>query len=372
MAIPRSDESGQGMAEYIIIVIIVAIAVILGLRYFGGSIFGQFRNATEEIQVVGKGRDKGESGSGGSPSGADTREHPATTREGGGGGAKGAAKSGSGSGGGDLPPAGLDEKVDELRTGVGDTTGSSPVNEIQISMSTLLTIAGVVVGLGVVIVIRSMRKKKKKDGGESGQAMVEFCLCAITFFFVILGVMQLAMVLNAYSLVRYAAYNAARAAIVHGGSQEKMEEAARLSLLATFPSHGRADTIRGTVDNYLGAKATDNLPVLSFFNEPITKVELIRRTGAEGVVTFDDPRDTPKAIITVKVTHLYQMVIPLVNRIIFRVFMMIKQEGGYQGQTVNQLSAETNQARRGGNLADKEFRVPLVGVYTMRMQSDLS
>ena len=382
----QRDESGQGMAEYIIIVIVVAIAVILGLRYFGGSVTGKFSNATSELKHNQRDGPAGEiPATGGAPAGGP--EGPG--REG--GPSSGTAGRSAGDGGApkkapensSSDSASLDGRVDELRTGVGDSGTGKPVEQIQISASGLIILAVVVVGLGFVIFMATMRDKEKRKerknrkkvklvSNDKGQAMVEFVLAAITFFFVILGVMQLAMALNAYSLVRYAAYNAARAAIVHGGDQEKMEEAARLSLVATFPSHGRADTPRGVTENYLGAKATDKIPALTFFNEPITKVELIRRPGADGVVTFDDPRDAPKGIITVKVTHLYELVIPLVNRIIFKVFMLIKQGPGYQGQTVNQLSAETDVERRSGDLRDKEFRIPLVGVYTMRMQSDLS
>ena len=45
-------ESGQGMAEYIIIVILVAIIVLVGIRLFGKSIINQFNNATEEIDTL--------------------------------------------------------------------------------------------------------------------------------------------------------------------------------------------------------------------------------------------------------------------------------------------------------------------------------
>ena len=370
------------MAEYIIIVLLVGIIVIFAIRYFGGSLFGQFRNATQEINTAQtSSKDRGSIDSSVGPkaganpppgSVANSASDPAQDKQ----AKESRISSGTPSSGG------IDSQVEELRGGVGDPSGAKPIDEIRINTSTLITLAVVVVGLGILIFVATMRKKKDgkkskkkkkvKLTGEEGQAMVEFVLSAITFFFVILGVMQLAMVLNAYSLVRYAAYNAARAAIVHGGDQDKMEEAARLSLLATFPSHGRADPPRGVYENYAGAKATDKIPVLTFFNEPITKVELVRRPGSDGVVTFDDPKDTKKAIITVKVTHLYEMVIPLVNRIIFRVFMMIKQGGGYDGSTVDQLAAGTDKERRSGVLKDKEFRIPLVGVYTMRMQSDLS
>jgi Flp pilus assembly pilin Flp len=46
----RRSEKGQGMAEYIIIVILVAIIVLIGVKLFGKSVINQFNNATSEIK----------------------------------------------------------------------------------------------------------------------------------------------------------------------------------------------------------------------------------------------------------------------------------------------------------------------------------
>ena len=46
----RSDERGQGMAEYIVITILVAIIVLIGVRIFGKRILNQFNNASEEVE----------------------------------------------------------------------------------------------------------------------------------------------------------------------------------------------------------------------------------------------------------------------------------------------------------------------------------
>jgi Flp pilus assembly pilin Flp len=46
------SESGQGMAEYIIIVILVAIIVLVAIRLFGKSVFNQFENATSEVETL--------------------------------------------------------------------------------------------------------------------------------------------------------------------------------------------------------------------------------------------------------------------------------------------------------------------------------
>jgi len=45
-------EKGQGMAEYIIIVILIAIIVLVGIRLFGKSVINQFNNATGEIDTL--------------------------------------------------------------------------------------------------------------------------------------------------------------------------------------------------------------------------------------------------------------------------------------------------------------------------------
>ena len=45
-------EKGQGLAEYIIIVILVAIIVLVAVRFFGESVFNQFENATNEIDTL--------------------------------------------------------------------------------------------------------------------------------------------------------------------------------------------------------------------------------------------------------------------------------------------------------------------------------
>lgn len=380
------SEKGQGLAEYIIIVVIVALLVILAIRYFGGSIFGQFQNATQELNVAGTEggdyRDRPENMSRESAGGGDSDSRPEGGAGGGGDPAADRGKRGSGDGGGG---GDLNSQVEKYRVGVG-ATDDRVTDGITLSWSAVGQFAAGVVAFGVFIVFRMRKKtapktenKRKKrsrpfsKGQESGQAIAEFVLVAITFLFTILGLIQLALVLNAYTMVRYAAYNAARAAIVHHGDEEKMLDAARLSLVATAPSHGRADHPLGFTENFLSQQLTDQIPLFTEFFEPITSVEILDNMERESgeTITFDDPRDAGKAIVTVKVKHYYELVIPLVNRIFYFVYRLNRIGPGYQGQSVNQLSAVTDRERRSGSLRDKEFRIPLIAHYTMRMQSDL-
>jgi len=202
--------------------------------------------------------------------------------------------------------------------------------------------------------------------------MVEFVLIAITFLFSILAVLQLALVLNAYALVRYAAYNAARAGVVHGGDPQMMQEAARLSLISIFPTHGRADHVLGVTENYLAAKGTDSDASMSPLGTPITEVKVINQDSLScgTVITFDDPKQGGQGLLTVEVVHQYHLVIPLVNRIYYWVYKKFHSGEGYQGQTLDNLAADTDKRRRTGDFKGIEYRMPIVAHYTMRLQSD--
>jgi hypothetical protein len=218
---------------------------------------------------------------------------------------------------------------------------------------------------------------EKSGLGQSGQSLVEFLFASITFFFALLGTLQLAFVLNAHSLVRYAAFNAARSAIVYGADRTKMQEAARLSLLAVFPTHGRADSVYGLTQNYLAAKkvAQEN-NWLGLKGKPITSVQIINTRGLKpgDVVPFDDPPAADKAVITVQVVHYYELVVPLVNAMVWRIWQRL-DEANKKPLTLDELARDAAKARRRLSAKDREmdsgFRIPLVARYTMVMQSDL-
>ncbi len=401
------DSSGQGLAEYLIIVVLVAITVIVGIRYFGGNILGQFSNATEEIKTVKKVEPvtavslandaAANSGSArvagnGTPQNLGSQNPPALVEDSGSQSDRTTVVKGTNNVSvptSDESSSGeaLSKRIASLRSDVGDNE-KEVMEAIHLDWQTLALIGGSVLAIGVALIFRGYKKSEKKSGkpgknvlsaifsrskrGEDGQAIAEFTFIAITLLFVILGVMQLALALNAYSLVRYAAYNAARAAIVHGGDHDKMVEAARLSLLATFPSHGRADHPRGVMENYFSAVATDQLPIFTEEFQPITDAEILDspvRTSGE-TVTFDDTKTADKGVITVRVVHYYELVIPLVNRIMYYLYRLMYFGPGYKGQSLDNLSHVTDIERRAGSLADIEYRIPLAGVYTMRLQSD--
>lgn len=74
-------------------------------------------------------------------------------------------------------------------------------------------------------------RRSPRGSDESGQALVESALVTPLMVFLILGVIQLAMIQHAKIMSEYAAFNAARAGIVWNADPFIMESAATISLL---------------------------------------------------------------------------------------------------------------------------------------------
>jgi hypothetical protein len=203
----------------------------------------------------------------------------------------------------------------------------------------------------------------------AGQAIAEFLFCAITFLFVLLGSLQLVLLLNAQIAVNYAAYNAARAAIVNGCDSNKMRTAVEMSLAPVFPKHGRASTPLGFMQNVNAAAAVDsNTGWWGLNGDPITKISMTKGPGGGQTVTFDDTAQGARSVITVEVVHQYELIIPLVNGILFQA-MTLGRRGRLGGKTLDKLAKEAAAARPTSRNYSG-YRYPLSSTYTMHLQSD--
>jgi hypothetical protein len=210
---------------------------------------------------------------------------------------------------------------------------------------------------------------KQTRSSNAGQALVEFAICMVTFLFILLGILQLVLFLNAQTAVRYAAFSAARSAIVTGGDREKMLDAARVALLPIFPRHGHTVTPLFVMESYLGAKQVDSDPrwgrnPLNIYDNPITKVSLIYPTTG---LTFDDNNHLQQAAITVRVEHQYELVIPIVNAILSAA-MKIRQSGGAI-ETPDELLKKAAKTNYGSEFSG--YRIPINAYYTMNLENDL-
>ena len=70
-------------------------------------------------------------------------------------------------------------------------------------------------------------------GKQKGQALTEFILVVPVLLLIIFGIMQLAIIGNAYIVVHHAAYTAARVAAVHSGGGRVRESAQEICRAVT-------------------------------------------------------------------------------------------------------------------------------------------
>ena len=164
---------------------------------------------------------------------------------------------------------------------------------------------------------------------EQGQAITETALSIMTFLLLILGIMQMALIFNGKFLTNYAAYCAARAAITSNENLNSMRAEARdAACVALSPNYSNSILI-----SYNRAR-------IAFMTREID-VEIIDGDNFNYNERFFNSHN---AIVTVRVTHWFTMIIPYVNRVISSLGGRISWDGRHQ--------------------------IRLVSTYTMRLQSD--
>lgn len=266
--------------------------------------------------------------------------------------------------------------------------------------------------------MKLMHIDEKRAGRESGQAIAEFLIVILMVMMMILAVVQLTMAFNAQSMVRLAAFNAARASIVARGDnpedpvsfddmKDEAKKAAFITLLPVIPAlHGAlptsygelpgavTDILRGVADNPEGALGTVVDLAIEYFMidvryyEPDTNTEI---TSFENRIEFDDPSRQRANLIRVGVRWQYPLVVPFINRILVAslrpelyVALRTVQTGDPVKAVADQLQkpawelANAFDVLEGaldneiGGFAIRKLwnRVPVSASYVMRMQWD--
>lgn len=170
----------------------------------------------------------------------------------------------------------------------------------------------------------------RRDHREGGQVIVEQALVMPLMVFLILGLVQLAMIQHARFATEYAAFSAARSGIVYNADKDMMRRAAFLALL---PTMGRADQWDKVV--ILAAKASitqivsdflDSLELPGISDSKMVDVEILNPTpemfqGEIGrhlnrkQIDFDDWRsDAAEANrLSIHVRYYYELRVPFAN-----------------------------------------------------------
>jgi hypothetical protein len=171
--------------------------------------------------------------------------------------------------------------------------------------------------------------------GESGQAIVEAALVLPAMLFLILCAVQLAQIQQARLLAEYAAFNAARAGIVHSGDPHVMHDAA---LLSVVPSTGRTDAFDDLAKTLVKLKTRDvflgtfGLPIVRVFVHGPRKADFAKYgahlNGRE--IDFDDvrPGATEATLLEIQVRYLYEMRVPFANKLIQAIWLAMHVGAG--------------------------------------------
>lgn len=156
-------------------------------------------------------------------------------------------------------------------------------------------------------------KMRKSSFSEEGQAMVETLIVLIPVVFLILLIMQVALMYNAKLITNYAAFCAARAGCVYNADGKKMRRAAALALTSISPriTQDLGNVLEAAVNEFGLSdiregleKVNDvvrNIPDIPLIGEIERYISAYIRTNIEDV-KIEDTHDGKK-IITVKVKY---------------------------------------------------------------------
>jgi Flp pilus assembly pilin Flp len=214
------------------------------------------------------------------------------------------------------------------------------INETQINIPVSIGTSGItfLICLLVFVLIFKNRlnvraeakeAKKQKLLGETGAAMVEFALVLPVFLLLFFGIFQAMLIVTAKQLVDYAAYAAARSALVYipddsigpanKVSDEKYRSVKLTSIVALLP-------VCPGISRYV------NLGVPSFVEDYARKLPLTPDQSFEDMLdklayayhfsdvdidfSVRDPKNPDRGMITTTVTLQYPLYFPIIDRII--------------------------------------------------------
>ncbi len=152
---------------------------------------------------------------------------------------------------------------------------------------------------------------------EGGQAMTEFAIVFPVVFILVLVFIQAFVLLATRHMVNYAAFCAARSAIVFypesgkDEAEEKAKRAAEIALIAVSPmkSFGSAEPFIQPIE--------DVVEDLSGLNFDLARRYNMAKSNVEVKLTVNDDEDDPHVDITADVTYYCVMGIPIANTMFY-------------------------------------------------------
>ncbi len=240
-----------------------------------------------------------------------------------------------------------------------------------------------------------MRTGSSRCVGQSGQAAVEAALTLPLTVFLILGILQLFLMLQARVMAEYAAFRATRAGSVRHGDCEAMTDAAILALLPTFHSYLGKNGMGGSPGKKLGLafelrKGNVYKPGLDG-NHSGSIVWIIRESPrgftANEDKDFDEPRDAAQndaMRLETRLVFWFPLKIPFANWVISRMMLsywgymdytaqnplMLTQKANWTASTVNTMTLEAAiQGELLSRVASQQYVIPIHASASLRMMT---
>jgi Flp pilus assembly protein TadG len=168
-----------------------------------------------------------------------------------------------------------------------------------------------------------MRILRRLRSDEQGQSLLEFVISFPIVLFLVLAIMQFALMWNAKQVVNYAAFCAARSYIVYG-DEGKASLAAKI---AAIPVSSKASGIFSGVSgvNLAGVVPSGVVGEIAYaadkfaYSYLATSIRLLGRKGRPLSDTGVSPERGDD--ITVEVTHKFRLIFPVINRLIGKPFI---------------------------------------------------
>ena len=162
-------------------------------------------------------------------------------------------------------------------------------------------------------------KVLRKD--QNGQAMVEFVVVFPVVFLLCLVIMQTFLLLSARQVVNYAAYCAARSAIVffpEGGNTAAKKQAKRAAIIACcsispMKGFGSTETFIKPIEEMVEGATGINFELARRYNMARSNVSVDLKPAKLN-------SKTPHQDVTAEVTYNYVMGIPIANRIFYEMW----------------------------------------------------
>ncbi len=164
------------------------------------------------------------------------------------------------------------------------------------------------VGAGLAPALVTPQNGTDKKCVSSGQAMVEFLIAFPLVLITVLAIVQLSLLAQTKLFVEYAAFNAARVAIVQPDNPDDISESAKLSMTPISPridAMSGISIVSGAVNNIANMFGDASTLLLRYvYAKQFTDVKVVTNPSQSN----DD--------ITVHIDYLALLTIPIINKII--------------------------------------------------------